>query len=70
MSTRRGNVKFLDDIIDDVGNFMHEVMRRNDVKYRQVENPARTAEILGISAIMVCVVSYSAFKPKRICYFL
>lgn len=30
MSTRRGNVKFLDDIIDDVSNFMHEVMRRNE----------------------------------------
>lgn len=53
MSTRRGNVKFLDDIIDDVGNFMHEVMRRNDAKYREVEDPRRTAEILGISAIMV-----------------
>ncbi|KAH8893655.1 arginyl-tRNA synthetase [Thozetella sp. PMI_491] len=53
MSTRGGNVKFLDDIIVDVGNFMHEVMQRNEVKYAQVEDPKKTAEILGISAIMV-----------------
>lgn len=56
MSTRRGNVKFLDDIIDDVGNFMHSVMRRNEDKYRLVENPTRIAEILGISAIMVYAI--------------
>lgn len=52
MSTRRGNVKFLDDIINDVGSFMHEVMQRNQDKYQQVENPTATAETLGISAIM------------------
>ena len=53
MSTRRGTVKFLDDILLDVSDFMHEVMRRNEVKYSQVEDPAKTADILGISAIMV-----------------
>lgn len=53
MSTRRGNVKFLDDIITDVGEFMHDVMKRNEEKYKQIENPAQTAELLGISAIMV-----------------
>jgi len=53
MSTRKGTVKFLDDIISDVGDFMHGVMRRNEAKYKQVEDPERTAEVLGISAIMV-----------------
>ncbi|KAM0424954.1 hypothetical protein ACHAPT_009755 [Fusarium lateritium] len=53
MSTRKGTAKFLDDILSDVGDFMHGVMRRNEEKYSQVDNPARTAEILGISAIMV-----------------
>ncbi|KAM5347722.1 hypothetical protein ACJ41O_007546 [Fusarium nematophilum] len=53
MSTRKGTVKFLDDILSDVGDFMHDVMRRNEQKYSQVDNPTRTAEILGISAIMV-----------------
>ncbi|TDZ61811.1 Arginine--tRNA ligase [Colletotrichum trifolii] len=53
MSTRRGNVKFLDDILRDVGDKMHEVMRKNEVKYSQVENPEATADILGISSVMV-----------------
>jgi arginyl-tRNA synthetase len=53
MSTRRGTVKFLDDILKDVGEKMHEVMRANEVKYKQVENPELTADILGITSVMV-----------------
>ena len=53
MSTRKGTVKFLDDILRDVGDKMHEVMRKNEKKYEQVENPAQTADTLGISAVMV-----------------
>src|SRR5271155_721583 len=33
MSTRKGTVKFLDDILRDVGDKMHEVMRINQDKY-------------------------------------
>ncbi|KAG7007802.1 hypothetical protein G7Y79_00008g024400 [Physcia stellaris] len=53
MSTRRGTVKFLDDILRDVGDKMHEVMRANQAKYDQVENPEQTADTLGITAVMV-----------------
>ncbi|GAD96179.1 arginyl-tRNA synthetase [Paecilomyces variotii No. 5] len=53
MSTRKGTVKFLDDILKDVGEFMHEVMKKNTVKYSQVEDPEKTADILGITAVMV-----------------
>ncbi|KAJ5172399.1 Arginine--tRNA ligase cytoplasmic [Penicillium capsulatum] len=53
MSTRKGTVKFLDDILRDVGEKMHEVMRKNQTKYEQVENPEQTADILGITAVMV-----------------
>lgn len=53
MSTRKGTVKFLDDILRDVGEKMHEVMQKNQVKYEQVENPLETADLLGISAVMV-----------------
>ncbi|KUJ19230.1 putative Arginyl-tRNA synthetase, cytoplasmic [Mollisia scopiformis] len=53
MSTRKGTVKFLDDILRDVGEKMHEVMQKNQVKYEQVENPLATADILGISSVMV-----------------
>ncbi|KAF2398054.1 arginyl-tRNA synthetase [Trichodelitschia bisporula] len=53
MSTRRGTVKFLDDILRDVGEFMHDLMRSNEDKYKQVDDPEGTADILGISAVMV-----------------
>ncbi|CRK11450.1 hypothetical protein BN1723_000872 [Verticillium longisporum] len=53
MSTRKGTVKFLSDIIRDVSDHMHDVMRKNEEKYKQVENPDAVAETLGISAIMV-----------------
>ncbi|CAI6292652.1 unnamed protein product [Periconia digitata] len=53
MSTRRGTVVFLDDVLRDVGEKMHEVMRKNEVKYAQVADPVKTADILGISSVMV-----------------
>jgi arginyl-tRNA synthetase len=53
MSTRKGTVKFLDDILRDVGDKMHEVMKKNEAKYEQVEDPLKTADTLGITAVMV-----------------
>ncbi|OJD18412.1 arginine-tRNA ligase [Emergomyces pasteurianus Ep9510] len=53
MSTRKGTVKFLNDILKDVGEKMHEVMKKNTTKYEQVENPEQTADILGITSVMV-----------------
>ncbi|GAB7346451.1 hypothetical protein MBLNU457_5144t1 [Dothideomycetes sp. NU457] len=53
MSTRKGTAKFLDDILRDVGEKMHDVMRSNENKYEQVTDPEKTADTLGISAVMV-----------------
>ncbi|KAL2170739.1 hypothetical protein VTG60DRAFT_4487 [Thermothelomyces hinnuleus] len=53
MSTRKGTVKFLDDILRDVADKMHETMKKNETKYSQVENPEATADTLGISSVMV-----------------
>ncbi|KAF1931813.1 arginyl-tRNA synthetase [Didymella exigua CBS 183.55] len=61
MSTRKGTAKFLDDILRDVGEKMHEVMRGNQAKYEQVEDPEKTSDTLGISAVMV-----QDMKGKRI----
>lgn len=61
MSTRKGNVKFLDDILDECGSSMHQVMQRNQAKYVQVEDPDSVADVLGISAVMV-----QDMKGKRI----
>ena len=53
MSTRKGTVKFLDDILRDVGDKMHEVMLKDKAKYANVTDPKMTADILGITAVMV-----------------
>jgi arginyl-tRNA synthetase len=53
MSTRKGTVVFLDDVLRDVGEKMHEVMKKNEEKYAQVIDPTKTADILGISSVMV-----------------
>lgn len=52
MSTRKGTVKFLDDILRDVADKMHEVMKKNEEKYSQVSDPVATADTLGISSVM------------------
>ena len=53
MSTRRGTVKFLDDILEECQLSMHEAMRKNEKKYAEVSQPEQTADILGISACVV-----------------
>ncbi|KAK5170679.1 arginyl-tRNA synthetase [Saxophila tyrrhenica] len=53
MSTRKGTVVSLADSLDHAKEFMHDVMRKNQDKYEQVEKPEATADILAISAIMV-----------------
>lgn len=52
MSSRLGTVKLLGDILDECGTAMHEVMRTNEKKYSQVENPDAVADTLGITAVM------------------
>lgn len=53
MSTRKGTVKFLDDILDEATEVMHEAMRSNEAKYAQVEDPEQTSEIIGASAVKI-----------------
>ena len=53
MSTRKGTVVSLADSLDSAKEFMHDVMRKNEEKYVQVQDPEATADILAISAIMV-----------------
>jgi arginyl-tRNA synthetase len=53
MSTRKGTVVFLQEILDHVKEEMHEVMKKNEAKYSQIENPESVADIVGISAIII-----------------
>jgi arginyl-tRNA synthetase len=66
MSTRKGTVKFLNDILKDVGLKMHEVMKKNMVKYEQVEDPDKTADILGITSVMVQDMSGKRYVSDKL----
>ncbi|CCE78893.1 Piso0_000927 [Millerozyma farinosa CBS 7064] len=53
MSTRKGTVVFLDNILEETKERMHEVMRKNKDKYAQIEDPEKIADLVGISAVMI-----------------
>lgn len=53
MSTRKGTVVFLDNILEETKEKMHEVMKRNEAKYAQIEDPEKIADLVGISAVMI-----------------
>lgn len=53
MSTRKGTVVFLDNILQETKEKMHEVMKKNEHKYAQIEDPDKIADLVGISAVMI-----------------
>jgi arginyl-tRNA synthetase len=53
MSTRKGTVVFLDNILNETKETMHDVMKKNEKKYAQVENADKVADLVGIAAVMV-----------------
>lgn len=53
MSTRKGTVVFLDNILEETKEKMHEVMKKNEAKYAQIDNPDEVADLVGISAVMI-----------------
>lgn len=53
MSTRKGTVVFLDNILEETKEKMHEVMKKNEAKYAQIEHPEEVADLIGISAVMI-----------------
>ncbi|KAK9470559.1 uncharacterized protein V1510DRAFT_422645 [Dipodascopsis tothii] len=53
MSTRKGTVVFLNTILEETKESMHEVMKKNQAKYEQIENPDEIADLVGISAVMI-----------------
>ncbi|KAJ2515010.1 arginyl-tRNA synthetase [Coemansia sp. RSA 1939] len=62
MSTRKGTVVFLDDMLMESKDNMHSVMRENDAKYKQVADPDHVADVLGMTAIAVQDMSAKRIK--------
>lgn len=56
-STRKGTVRFLDDILRDMSDKAMENMQRNADKFQRIADPASTADLLGASAVMVADMS-------------
>ncbi len=53
MSARKGTVVFLEDILEETRDAMHEVMKKNEHKDAQIDDPLQVADNIGISAIMI-----------------
>ncbi|KDQ54337.1 hypothetical protein JAAARDRAFT_38498 [Jaapia argillacea MUCL 33604] len=53
MSTRKGTVVFLDQIIKEAGNVMLEQMMKNEEKYKAVEDPEGVSREIGITGIKI-----------------
>jgi len=62
MSTRKGNVVFLEEILAEAKQTMLEVMKKNDAKFSEIENPELVADLVGISA--VAIQDYSSKRIK------
>lgn len=74
MSTRKGTVVFLEDILDEAKETMHEVMRKNEAKYAEIEDPEYVSDEIGLSAVKIQdnsarrVKNYE-FNMDRMCSF-
>lgn len=53
MSTRKGNVEFLEDIIDEARNVMLDKMKANINNLDQIDDINKTSEILAVTALIV-----------------
>lgn len=53
MSTRKGTVVFLEDILNEAKEVMHNQMKSNEAKYASIEDPEHTSDIIGITAVKV-----------------
>lgn len=55
MSTRKGTSVFLESILDEAKDTMHEQMQKTADKYSQIEDPLYTSDVLGMSAVKIQV---------------
>eukprot|EP00026_Physarum_polycephalum_P005259 Phypoly_transcript_05290.p1 GENE.Phypoly_transcript_05290~~Phypoly_transcript_05290.p1 ORF type:complete len:602 (+),score=148.51 Phypoly_transcript_05290:124-1929(+) len=74
MSTRTGKVKFLVDILDKAKEEMLKVMKTNAEKFAQIEDPEGTADLVGLSAVVVQDLAANriknyTFEWERVCDF-
>jgi len=62
-STRKGTAVFLDQIIKQAGNVMHEQMKKNEDKYANIEDPETTSLEIAITGIKIQDMAAKRFVP-------
>ncbi|EFA78048.1 arginyl-tRNA synthetase [Heterostelium album PN500] len=60
MSTRKGTVVFLEEILNESKSIMLETMKKNEQKFAEIENPDEVADIVAVSAVII-----QDFSAKR-----
>ncbi|GAM24351.1 hypothetical protein SAMD00019534_075260, partial [Acytostelium subglobosum LB1] len=60
MSTRKGTVVFLEQILEESKSIMLETMKNNEAKFAEIENPEEVADIIAVSAVIM-----QDFSAKR-----
>jgi arginyl-tRNA synthetase len=53
MSTRKGTVVFLDQIIKEAAQVMHEQMQKNEEKYQAIVDPETVSREIGITGVKI-----------------
>lgn len=61
MSTRKGTAKFLSDILEAAQEQMLDRMKANEAKMSEITDPEKTADVVGVSAVVV-----QDFSAKRV----
>ena len=68
MSTRKGTVVFLEQIIKEAQSVMHEQMKKNEAKYAAVEDPETVAQETAITGIKIQDMSAKRYVGSPIIY--
>jgi arginyl-tRNA synthetase len=68
MSTRKGTVVFLEQIIKEAQSVMHEQMKKNEAKYAAVEDPETVAQETAITGIKIQDMSAKRYVSSPMIY--
>ena len=68
MSTRKGTVVFLDQIIKEAGEVMHDQMKKNEEKYLAVKDPVEVSREIGISGVKIQDMAAKRYASSFLAY--
>lgn len=63
MSTRNGEVKFLEDILNAAKEAMMAQMKSNDEKFKLIEDPEETSDQIGMTCVKIQDMQSTRYAP-------